>query len=167
MLRLLYRMQHEEDNRNHQILCFLSLQGEIHGNTHCGSNAVICARCLWNRWFYETWFPGVWRPVLKYVQILYKIIFKNTCYSISTNLIQNGVWKPHKWQMQLNVLMCIQNTSVSDTFWQIWFKMCRFGTLWCLRQTNPRALTRQFIPCRHRLWKWLTKWNVMEFPHSM
>ena len=21
------------------------------------------ARCLWNRWFYETWFPGVWRLV--------------------------------------------------------------------------------------------------------
>ena len=28
--------------------------------THCGTKGKTHARCLWNRWFYGTLFPGVW-----------------------------------------------------------------------------------------------------------
>ena len=31
--------------------------------THCGTKGKTHARCLWNRWFYGTLFPGVWEVI--------------------------------------------------------------------------------------------------------
>ena len=46
---------------------FFSFARQKSLNTHCGTNGKTHARCLWNQWFYETLFPGVWRLFLKQI----------------------------------------------------------------------------------------------------
>ena len=65
-------------HENSQFL-FFSFARQKSWKTHCGTNGRTHARCLWNRWFYETVFPGVWRlvdpqcPLFHQIHVIYEV----------------------------------------------------------------------------------------------